>query len=262
MSADSVDRRFLQTVVPLIRSSDRPKLIAVLGSEWPSEGLVQFLRSSRGDVVKTAAVCLGLVGTTRHCRPLAAVLHHGDRQAVRFAERGLWSIWMKAGSRPGRRQLARASRMIQQEELESSVAELREQKAVEAPLAGSVPQPGLAESQPDRPLAPAAAVADLPPHSKGQGIFAYVTLKAGEAPGDYLRKDLVQWVRKEIGPIASPDRIQFAPGLPKTRSGKIMRRILRKIAEDDFGNLGDTSTLAEPAVVDDLIENRMNRAKA
>ncbi len=74
-----------------------------------------------------------------------------------------------------------------------------------------------------------------------------------------LRKELVQWVRKEIGPIASPDLIQFAPGLPKTRSGKIMRRILRKIAEDDFSNLGDTSTLAEPGVVDDLVENRMNR---
>jgi len=74
-----------------------------------------------------------------------------------------------------------------------------------------------------------------------------------------LRKELVQWVRKEIGPIASPDLIQFAPGLPKTRSGKIMRRILRKIAEDDFSNLGDTSTLADPTVVDDLIENRQNR---
>ena len=74
-----------------------------------------------------------------------------------------------------------------------------------------------------------------------------------------LKKELVQWVRKEIGPIASPDLIQFAPGLPKTRSGKIMRRILRKIAEDDFSNLGDTSTLADPAVVDDLIENRQNR---
>ena len=104
-----------------------------------------------------------------------------------------------------------------------------------------------------------AAVVGFPHEIKGQGIYAYVTLNAGEKPGDDLRKDLVQWVRKEIGPIASPDIIQFAPGLPKTRSGKIMRRILRKIAEDDFGNLGDTSTLAEPAVVDDLIENRMNR---
>ncbi len=107
-----------------------------------------------------------------------------------------------------------------------------------------------------------AAVVGYPHDIKGQGIYAYVTLNDGEKPGDDLRKDLVQWVRKEIGPIASPDLIQFAPGLPKTRSGKIMRRILRKIAEDDFGNLGDTSTLAEPAVVDDLIENRMNRAEA
>ena len=78
-------------------------------------------------------------------------------------------------------------------------------------------------------------------------------------PSETLRTELVQWVRKEIGPIASPDLIQWAPGLPKTRSGKIMRRILRKIAEDDFGSLGDTSTLAEPAVVNDLIENRENR---
>jgi acetyl-CoA synthetase len=84
---------------------------------------------------------------------------------------------------------------------------------------------------------------------------------AGEEPTEDLRKELRTWVRQEIGPIASPDLIQRAPGLPKTRSGKIMRRILRKIAEDDFGALGDTSTLAEPAVVDDLIENRMNRAK-
>jgi acetyl-CoA synthetase len=105
-----------------------------------------------------------------------------------------------------------------------------------------------------------AAVVGYPHAVKGQGIYAYVTLMAGENPDDALRKDLVQWVRKEIGPIASPDLIQFAPGLPKTRSGKIMRRILRKIAEDDFGNLGDTSTLAEPAVVDDLVENRMNRS--
>jgi acetyl-CoA synthetase len=86
-----------------------------------------------------------------------------------------------------------------------------------------------------------------------------VTLMAGEQGSEELRKELVAHVRNEIGPIASPDKIQFAPGLPKTRSGKIMRRILRKIAEDDFGSLGDTSTLAEPAVVDDLIENRQNK---
>ena len=104
-----------------------------------------------------------------------------------------------------------------------------------------------------------AAVVGAPHDIKGQGIYAYVTLNVGEQPSDDLRKELVQWVRKEIGPIASPDWLQWAPGLPKTRSGKIMRRILRKIAENDFGNLGDTSTLAEPAVVDDLIENRMNR---
>ncbi len=104
-----------------------------------------------------------------------------------------------------------------------------------------------------------AAVVGYPHDIKGQGIYCYVTLMAGEASDDELKKELVQWVRKEIGPIASPDLIQFAPGLPKTRSGKIMRRILRKIAEDDFSNLGDTSTLAEPAVVDDLIENRQNR---
>jgi acetyl-CoA synthetase len=84
---------------------------------------------------------------------------------------------------------------------------------------------------------------------------------AGEQPTDDLRKDLSNWVRKEISPIASPDLIQFAPNLPKTRSGKIMRRILRKIAEDEFGNLGDTSTLADPAVVDDLVNNRQNRSK-
>jgi acetyl-CoA synthetase len=82
---------------------------------------------------------------------------------------------------------------------------------------------------------------------------------AGETPSEDLRKELVSWVRKEIGPIASPDLIQFAPGLPKTRSGKIMRRILRKIAENDFSNLGDTSTLADPAVVDDLVRNRANK---
>jgi acetyl-CoA synthetase len=86
-----------------------------------------------------------------------------------------------------------------------------------------------------------------------------VTLMAGEQPSEELRKELVAWVRKEIGPIASPDLIQFSPSLPKTRSGKIMRRILRKIAEDEFGNLGDTSTLADPAVVDDLVDNRQNK---
>jgi acetyl-CoA synthetase len=84
---------------------------------------------------------------------------------------------------------------------------------------------------------------------------------SGEEPTEALRKELVQWVRTEIGPIASPDLIQFAPSLPKTRSGKIMRRILRKIAEDEFGNLGDTSTLADPAVVDDLVNNRQNKSK-
>ncbi len=105
-----------------------------------------------------------------------------------------------------------------------------------------------------------AAVVGYPHDIKGQGIYCYVTLNAGLAGDDALKSDLVQWVRKEIGPIASPDLIQFAPGLPKTRSGKIMRRILRKIAEDDFANLGDISTLADPAVVDDLIGNRQNRA--
>ena len=105
-----------------------------------------------------------------------------------------------------------------------------------------------------------AAVVGYPHEIKGQGIYAYVTCTAGTDITDDLRKDLVKHVRAEIGPIAAPDLIQFAPGLPKTRSGKIMRRILRKIAEDSFDNLGDTSTLAEPEVVDDLIENRMNRA--
>jgi len=104
-----------------------------------------------------------------------------------------------------------------------------------------------------------AAVVGYPHDIKGQGIYAYVTLIAGETPSEELRKELVAWVRKEIGPIASPDLIQFAPGLPKTRSGKIMRRILRKIAEDDFSNLGDTSTLADPDVVTDLIANRQNK---
>ena len=96
------------------------------------------------------------------------------------------------------------------------------------------------------------------PHDlKGQGIYCYVTLMAGEEPSEELRAELTNWVRKEIGPIAKPDALQFAPGLPKTRSGKIMRRILRKIAENDFGSLGDTSTLADPSVVDDLIANRI-----
>ncbi|MCF6220740.1 MAG: acetate--CoA ligase [Robiginitomaculum sp.] len=104
-----------------------------------------------------------------------------------------------------------------------------------------------------------AAVVGYPHDIKGQGIYAYVTPTLGAEVNDELRKDLIKHVRKEIGPIAAPDLIQFAPGLPKTRSGKIMRRILRKIAENEFGNLGDTSTLAEPEVVDDLIENRMNR---
>ncbi len=104
-----------------------------------------------------------------------------------------------------------------------------------------------------------AAVVGYPHDIKGQGIYAYVTLTAGEDPSEDLRGELVRWVRKEIGPIAQPDLIQWAPGLPKTRSGKIMRRILRKIAENEYGDLGDTSTLAEPAVVDDLVENRMNR---
>jgi acetyl-CoA synthetase len=107
-----------------------------------------------------------------------------------------------------------------------------------------------------------AAVVGYPHDIKGQGIYAYVTLMSGEQPNEELRKELVGWVRKEIGPIASPDLIQFAPGLPKTRSGKIMRRILRKIAEDEYGNLGDTSTLADPAVVDDLVSNRQNKKSA
>jgi acetyl-CoA synthetase len=104
-----------------------------------------------------------------------------------------------------------------------------------------------------------AAVVGYPHEIKGQGIYAYVTLVADEEPTEELRKELVNWVRKEIGPIASPDLIQWSPGLPKTRSGKIMRRILRKIAENQFDALGDTSTLADPTVVEDLIDNRMNR---
>ncbi|MDQ2102905.1 acetate--CoA ligase [Azospirillum isscasi] len=105
-----------------------------------------------------------------------------------------------------------------------------------------------------------AAVVGYPHDLKGQGIYAYVTLNAGEQPTEELRKELVAWVRKEIGPIASPDLIQWSPGLPKTRSGKIMRRILRKIAANEHDSLGDTSTLADPTVVTDLIENRMNNA--
>jgi acetyl-CoA synthetase len=104
-----------------------------------------------------------------------------------------------------------------------------------------------------------AAVVGYPHDIKGQGIYCYVTLMVGQTGDDDLKKDLVAHVRKEIGPLATPDKIQFAPGLPKTRSGKIMRRILRKIAEDDFGSLGDTSTLNDPTVVDDLVANRQNR---
>ncbi len=104
-----------------------------------------------------------------------------------------------------------------------------------------------------------AAVVGFPHDIKGQGIYAYVTLIAEETPTEELRKELVGWVRKEIGPIASPDFIQWAPGLPKTRSGKIMRRILRKVAANDYDSLGDTSTLADPSVVDDLVKNRLNK---
>ena len=105
-----------------------------------------------------------------------------------------------------------------------------------------------------------AAVVGYPHDIKGQGIYAFVSLMSGHEPTEALRKELETWVRAEIGPIAKPDLIQFAPGLPKTRSGKIMRRILRKIAENDYGSLGDTSTLAEPEVVDDLIANRMHKS--
>jgi acetyl-CoA synthetase len=104
-----------------------------------------------------------------------------------------------------------------------------------------------------------AAVIGAPHDIKGQGIYAYVTLNLNVEATDRLKKELVQWVRKEIGPIASPDWLQWAPGLPKTRSGKIMRRILRKIGGNDYSNLGDISTLADPSVVDDLIKNRQNR---
>ena len=109
------------------------------------------------------------------------------------------------------------------------------------------------------PLVAESAVVGYPHDIKGQGIYVYVTLIAGAEPSDELRIELRNWVRKEIGPIATPDLIQWAPGLPKTRSGKIMRRILRKIAENDYSNLGDTSTLAEPEVVEDLVKGRMNR---
>jgi acetyl-CoA synthetase len=102
-----------------------------------------------------------------------------------------------------------------------------------------------------------AAVVGMPHAVKGQGIYAYVTLNAGEPESEALRQELRTWVRHEIGPIATPDAIQFAPGLPKTRSGKIMRRILRKIAENEVGSLGDTSTLADPSVVDSLVANRV-----
>ena len=105
-----------------------------------------------------------------------------------------------------------------------------------------------------------AAVVGYPHDIKGQGIYAYVTLRADQEPNEELRRELVQWVRNEISPIAAPDLLQWAPNLPKTRSGKIMRRILRKIAEDQPSQLGDVSTLADPSVVDDLVGNRMNRA--
>ena len=104
-----------------------------------------------------------------------------------------------------------------------------------------------------------SAIVGYPHDIKGQGIYAYVTLNADESPSDELRAELRNWVRKEIGPIASPDLLQWAPGLPKTRSGKIMRRILRKIAADDFSELGDTSTLADPSVVKELIKHRQNK---
>ncbi len=104
-----------------------------------------------------------------------------------------------------------------------------------------------------------AAVVGYPHDVKGQGIYAYVTLKTGVAPSEALKKELINTVREEIGPIATPDLIQWAPGLPKTRSGKIMRRILRKVAANSLGELGDTSTLADPGVVEELINNRENR---
>jgi acetyl-CoA synthetase len=106
------------------------------------------------------------------------------------------------------------------------------------------------------PAVAEAAVVGYPHDIKGQGIWCYVTLKADAQPSDELRKELIKWVRQEIGPFAAPDVLQWAPGLPKTRSGKIMRRILRKIAENEMGALGDISTLADPGVVDDLVKNR------
>jgi acetyl-CoA synthetase len=105
-----------------------------------------------------------------------------------------------------------------------------------------------------------AAVVSFPHDIKGEGIYAYVTLKADRQPSEELKGELVKWVRKQIGPIATPDHIQWAPALPKTRSGKIMRRILRKIAANEIESIGDTSTLAEPAVVDDLLRNRLSAA--
>jgi acetyl-CoA synthetase len=105
-----------------------------------------------------------------------------------------------------------------------------------------------------------AAVVGYPHDIKGTGIYAYVTLNAGIEPGEELRKELVLWVRKEIGALAAPDLLQWAPALPKTRSGKIMRRILRKIAANEHDQLGDTSTLADPSVVTDLVKERMNKA--
>jgi acetyl-CoA synthetase len=109
------------------------------------------------------------------------------------------------------------------------------------------------------PAVAEAAVVGMPHPIKGQGIYAYVTLNAGIEPSDDLKKELVKHVRTEIGPIATPDVIQWAPGLPKTRSGKIMRRILKKIAANEIGDLGDTSTLADPSVVDNLVEHRANQ---
>ena len=104
-----------------------------------------------------------------------------------------------------------------------------------------------------------AAVVGYPHDIKGNGLYCYVTLNAGEQPDGDLERELKLWVRKQIGPIATPDIIQFAPGLPKTRSGKIMRRILRKIAANEHNELGDTTTLADPSVVESLIENRLNK---
>ncbi len=168
MSADSIGRRFLQTVLPLIKSSDRSALVAALGCDWPSGRLVQFLGSPRVDVVKTAAVCLGLVGTTRHCRALAGVLHHRDGQAMRFAERALWSIWMKAGSTSSRRQLVRANRMIQTGRLGSAATMLRKLTEVESDFAEGHHQFGVVQSLRDRPQTAAAAyrraISQMPHH--------------------------------------------------------------------------------------------------